>query len=111
MQADIAKKLGLVADLCRRYGVARLEVFGSAARGLDFDPKRRDFDFLVDFEERSDLRPLEQFFGFAEAMERLLGRPVDLVEREALNVSRNFIRRRAILGQAERVYAAYDRIN
>ena len=104
MQADIAGKLGPLADLCRRYGVARLEVFGSAARGLEFDPRRSDFDFLVEFERRSDLPPLEQFFGFAEALEQLLGRPVDLVEREALEASRNFIRRRAILSQAERVY-------
>jgi predicted nucleotidyltransferase len=104
MQADIAEKLEPLADLCRHYGVARLEVFGSAARGLDFDPKRSDFDFLVEFEQRSDLPPLEQFFGFAEALEQLLGRPVDLVEREALEASRNFIRRRAILSQAQRVY-------
>jgi uncharacterized protein len=104
MQADIADKMEPLADLCRCYGVARLEVFGSAARGLDFDPKRSDFDFLVEFEQRSDLPPLEQFFGFAEALEQLLGRPVDLVEREALKASRNFIRRRAILSQAERVY-------
>ena len=103
MQADIAGKLGPLADLCRGYGVARLEVFGSAARELDFDPRRSDFDFLVEFERRSDLPPLEQFFGFAEALEQLLGRPVDLVEREALEASRNFIRRRAILSQAERV--------
>jgi uncharacterized protein len=111
MQAEIAEKLGPLADLCRRYGVARLEVFGSAARGLDFDPKRSDFDFPVEFEQRSDLPPLEQFFGFAEALEQLLGRPVDLVEREALKASRNFIRRRAILSQAERVYAACDQMN
>lgn len=104
MQADIAEKLGPLADLCRHYGVARLEVFGSAARGLEFDPKRSDFDFLVEFEQRSDLPPLEQFFGFAEALEQRLGRPVDLVEREALEASRNFIRRRAILSQTERVY-------
>ena len=105
MQADIAGKLGPLADLCRGYGVARLEVFGSAARELDFDPRRSDFDFLVEFEQRSDLPPLEQFFGFAEALEQLLGRPVDLVEREALEASRNFIRRRAILSQAEKSMA------
>jgi predicted nucleotidyltransferase len=41
--------------------VAPLEVFGSAARGLDFDPKRSDFDFLVEFEQRSDLPPSSSF--------------------------------------------------
>jgi hypothetical protein len=37
-------------------------------------------------------------------VERLLGRPVDLVEREAVEASRNFIRRRRILAEAEAVY-------
>ena len=39
-----------------------------------------------------------------EALENLLGRSVDLVEREAVEASRNFIRRRAILREAETVY-------
>lgn len=104
MQPDIEQKREALAALCRRYGVARLEVFGSAARASDFDPKRSDFDFLVEFEDRTDLSPLEQFFGFAEALEKLLGRPVDLLERKALEKSRNYIRRRAILRDAESVY-------
>ena len=104
MQAEIEEKREAFAALCRRYGVARLEVFGSAARGIDFDPKRSDFDFLVEFDQRSDLPPLKQFFGFAEALEQLLGRSVNLVERAAIEKSRNYIRRRAILRDAETVY-------
>lgn len=104
MQADIAEKREALAALCRRYGVKRLEVFGSAARGVDFDPNKSDFDFLVEFGQRSDLSPREQFLGFAEALEKLLGRPVDLVERKAVEASRNYIRRRAILRHAETVY-------
>jgi predicted nucleotidyltransferase len=49
MQADIADKLDALADLFRRHGVARLELFGSAARD-DFDPSRSDADFLVTFQ-------------------------------------------------------------
>jgi len=104
MQAEIAEKREALAEICRGYGVARLEVFGSAARGIDFDPKRSDFDFLVEFDQRSDLPPLEQFFGFADALEQLLGRSVNLVERAAIEKSRNYIRRRAILRDAETVY-------
>jgi predicted nucleotidyltransferase len=73
-----------IALLCRRYGVRRLEVFGSAARGTDFDPITSDADFLVDFEPGRDLPPLEQFFGLAGALERLLGRKVDMVETSAI---------------------------
>jgi uncharacterized protein len=103
MQAEIGEKRDALAAVCRRYGMARLEVFGSAARGADFDPNRSDADFLVTFEPaaRNDLAA---FADLKEALERLLGRPVDLVEREAVEASRNFIRRRAILQEAETVY-------
>jgi len=103
MQADINEKRDALAAICRRYGVARLEVFGSAARGTDFDPNRSDADFLVTFKPatRNDLAV---FSDLKEALERLLRRPVDLVEREAIEASRNFIRRRAILNEAETVY-------
>ena len=62
----------------------RLEVFGSAARGTDFGPRTSDADFLVEFAPDSRLPPLQQFFGPAEALQRLLQRPVDLVETGAV---------------------------
>ena len=46
MHATIADKKDELAELCRRYRVSRLEVFGSAARGADFDPDTSDADFL-----------------------------------------------------------------
>jgi uncharacterized protein len=103
MHAAIADLRAELATLCRRHGVTRLEVFGSAARGSDFDPGRGDADFLVSFspEARYD------FAGFADlkdALEALLGRPVDLVDRDAVEASRNYIRRRRILAEAEPVY-------
>jgi uncharacterized protein len=103
MQADIAERRNTLAAICRRHGVARLEVFGSAARGVDFDPTRSDTDFLVTFEPavRNDLGA---FIDLKDALEDLLGRPVDLVEREAVEASRNFIRREAILRDAKTVY-------
>jgi uncharacterized protein len=103
MQAEIGEKRDALAAVCRRHGVARLEVFGSAARGAGFDRNRSDADFLVTFEPaaRNDLAA---FADLKEALERLLGRPVDLVEREAVEASPNFIRRRAILKEAETVY-------
>lgn len=102
MQADIVDKLDAIADICRRHGVARLELFGSAARG-DFDPARSDADFLVTFRPavRNDIGALDDL---KKALEELLGRPVDLVERETIEMSRNFIRRRAILREARTLY-------
>jgi uncharacterized protein len=84
MHADIAKHRDALIALCRRYDVERLEVFGSAARGDDFNPASSDADFLVTFKPESRLPPLEQFFGLAEALEALLGRPVDLVEPQVV---------------------------
>ncbi len=59
-----------IAATCRRYDVRRLEVFGSAARGADFDPTASDADFLVAFEPASSLSPLEQYFGLAASRRR-----------------------------------------
>jgi uncharacterized protein len=103
MLSDIANKRDVLAALCRRFGVTRLEVFGSSARGAGFEPKRSDVDFLVTFTPatRNDLTA---FADLKDALEELLGRPVDLVEREAVEASQNFIRRRAILNEVETVY-------
>jgi uncharacterized protein len=103
MHADIARKRADIVRLCRRHGVERLEVFGSAARGDDFDPAGSDADFLVTFSDASR-SGFAVVMDFQEALEALLGRPVDLVEREAVEASRNYIRRRRILAEAERVH-------
>ena len=93
----------MLTALCHRYGVVRLEVFGSAASGADFDPAKSDADFLVEFEKVSGLSALDQFLGFSEAMQRLLGRPVDLVEASAV---RNPYVRATINRSKELIYAA-----
>ena len=84
MHRVIHEKRADIAALCRRYRVRHLEVFGSAARGDDFDPASSDADFLVEFEPQSDLPALEEFFGFQAELSRLLERPVDLVEARAV---------------------------
>lgn len=80
MHAAIADRKEELAQLCRRHGVARLEVFGSAARGTDFDPQTSDADFLVEFRPDGGRMPLRQYLDFAEALRNTLGRPIDLVE-------------------------------
>ena len=70
--------------LCRRFHVRRLDLFGSAARG-DFDPEHSDVDFLVEFDrEHPEALSFNTYFGLREALEALLGRPVDLVEPGAV---------------------------
>lgn len=100
----LADKRDELQAICRQFGVRRLEVFGSAARGIDFDPAVSDVDLLVELESSRD--SLATFLDLKDAFEALLGRSVDLVERQAVEASRNPIRRRLILGEARAVYAA-----
>lgn len=92
-----------IAELCRRYHVRRLEVFGSAARAVDFDVSRSDADFLVEFSGSEDMRPLDAFFGLQSSLSQLLGRSVDLVESSAV---RNPYIRARIDRSREVVYGA-----
>lgn len=103
--AELDGKREALSALCRRFGVARLELFGSAARGADFAPARSDLDFLVTLTPaaRDDL---VAFAELREALEALFGRRVDLLEREAIEASRNPIRRRRILNEARPLYGA-----
>ena len=68
-----------IAVLCRRYGVRRLDVFGSAARETDFDPDRSDVDLLVTYDLNQPAPNLADYFGLTEGLTALLGHKVDLV--------------------------------
>ncbi|MEK6676492.1 MAG: nucleotidyltransferase domain-containing protein [Planctomycetota bacterium] len=87
----IETKRSGIEDLCRRFHVARLEVFGSAAEGT-FDPSRSDLDFLVEFRRTPEMTAADQYFGALEALTNLFNRKVDLVEIGALQNS-YFIKR------------------
>jgi hypothetical protein len=105
MHAAVSSKREALADLCRRFHVRRLEVFGSAARGADFDAQDSDADFLIEFEPGRD-PGMAGFMDIKQALEQAVGRPVDLVDRLAVERSRNYLRRRQILREAEPVYVA-----
>lgn len=66
-----------ITALCRKYGVCKLELFGSAARG-DFDSTDSDVDFFFEFDANPSALA-DRFFGLLEDLEQLLGRKVDLV--------------------------------
>jgi hypothetical protein len=69
--------------LCRKYRVQRLDLVGSAV-GEAFDQARSDLDFLVIFEPLSPGEYAKAYFSLREALERLSGRPVDLLTDTAL---------------------------
>ncbi|HKC23274.1 MAG TPA: nucleotidyltransferase family protein [Thermoanaerobaculia bacterium] len=80
----VEEKLTEVAELCRRFGVERLAVFGSAARG-PFDHAKSDIDFVVSLANREPTPTYaDRYLGLADALEDLFGRPVDLVTEESI---------------------------
>jgi predicted nucleotidyltransferase len=103
MHNSISAKRREIVALCREYRVHRLEVFGSAARGTDFDVSRSDADFIVAFASNSARLPLDEFFGLQAALARVIGRPVDLVEDGAVQ---NPYVMKAIERDRELLYAA-----
>ncbi len=79
MIVPVADNLSAIQALCQEFGVARLDLFGSAATG-EFDPARSDIDFLVEYAPETDLGPwLKRFFELRERLSSLLGYPVDLI--------------------------------
>ena len=92
-----AQRLRQLAD---RWLVARLAMFGSAARN-ELRPDS-DIDLLVVFLPEAHWT-LFDISRMQDELRDLFGRPVDLVEETAL---RNPFRRRAVLAEARVLYAA-----
>jgi len=81
-----------LAEVCRRFHVRRLDLFGSAATGNGFDPARSDIDLLVTFQESGPAGYADTYFGLHEALEALAGRSVDLITDAA--IKNPYLRRR-----------------
>lgn len=79
---------------CARWRIVELALFGSALRP-DFGPDS-DVDLLATFDPAADWGLLDHA-RMQEELAELLGRPVDLVSRRAVERSANPLRRRAIL--------------
>ena len=86
-------------DLCRRYSVRELSVFGSAARG-EMRPDS-DIDILVEFLPGAGI-DLVDYAGLMLDLSSLLGRKVDLVSKNGLKP----LIRSAVLQEARLLYAA-----
>ncbi len=71
-----------IVALCERFGIRRLSLFGSAAKGT-FDPATSDLDFLVDLGEY-DPGVARRYLGLIFALEQLFDRHVDVVTERAV---------------------------
>ena len=96
----VAKKDEIVA-ICRKYDVERLEIFGSAARGTDFDPAQSDIDFLVLFSLSWFPGVAKRYDGMRRDLHKELGRKVDLFASDTI---RNPYRKASIDRDREVIY-------
>ena len=82
LNSEIEAALEPITQLAKAHHVTRLEVFGSAVtQHLREDS---DVDLLVVFEPLSISEHGQHYFGLKHDLEDLLGRPVDLLELEAI---------------------------
>jgi predicted nucleotidyltransferase len=88
-----------LADLCARYCVRELSLFGSAVRGEMRQDS--DIDLLVDFLQESETDLLD-YAGLMLELCQLVGRKVDLVSKRGLKP----LIRASVLGEARLLYAA-----
>jgi predicted nucleotidyltransferase len=90
-----------LAELCRRFQVRRLYLFGSGT-GPRFDAKTSDLDFLVELSNRQPTKAYaDRYLGLAESLERLFGRRVDLLTDQSI---RNPFLRREVQATRQLVY-------
>ncbi len=93
-----------IIALCRQYGVRRLDLFGSAATGA-FNAETSDLDFIATFADTHVPGYADRYLGFAEALEALFGRPVDLLTEGSI---RNPYFRQAVEATRQQVFVERD---
>ncbi|HYC59060.1 MAG TPA: nucleotidyltransferase domain-containing protein [Thermoanaerobaculia bacterium] len=85
-------------DFCRKWKITEFALFGSATRPEEFR-EDSDVDVLARFAPDAGWT-LFDWVTMEEDLAAIFGRPVDLVEREAVEQSDNRYRRRSILNSA-----------
>jgi predicted nucleotidyltransferase len=100
----ITDNLDQIAELCREYRVQSLAVFGSAATATA-NEDANDVDLICDLGEY-EARVYRRFFDFADAMEGLLGKKVDLMTEEQIQ---NPYFRYSVNQSRTTIYEARDR--
>ena len=94
---------GKIADFCQKWKVRELSLFGSVL-GDSFHPDS-DIDIIVAFEPDAE-RSLFNLASMTDELKEIFGRDVDLLTRRAVEQSRNYIRRRAILSTLKVIYVS-----
>ena len=104
MNALIEQQRDAIRALCQRYGVRRLDLFGSAATGA-FNAATSDLDFVATFADTRSPGYADRYLGFAEALETLFGRPVDVITERSI---RNPYFRQSVEASRQPIYDERD---
>jgi uncharacterized protein len=102
MHPLIQDRIAALADPCIKHRLRRLALFGSATSPY-FDPPRSDLDVLVEFQPMPPAQHANSYFGLMEDVQRLFGRPIDLIEPSSI---RNPSLRQAIIASQVILYDA-----
>ena len=105
-QVQISLPMEAIEAFCHKWQIIEFALFGSVLRD-DFRPDS-DIDVLVIFAPDYQ-RSLSDAIAMHEEIEAIFGRKVDFINRETIERSRNYIRRREILSSARVIYDARSR--
>lgn len=83
MIREVEQQRLALAELCRHYRVRQLRLFGSAATGA-FAPATSNLDFVAEFADTQAADYADRYFDFAETLEHLFNRPVDVLTKRAI---------------------------
>lgn len=101
IEARIGLSIETLAEFCRKWGIDSMALFGSVLRE-DFRPDS-DLDFLVTFSSDTRQGLLKQV-KIKHDLESFVSRKVDIVVRQSVEESDNWIRRREILTTERVIY-------
>jgi predicted nucleotidyltransferase len=104
MNGLIEQHRDAIRAICQQYGVRRLDLFGSATTGA-FDPATSDLDFVATFANTRSPGYADRYLGFAEALQALFGRSVDIITERSI---RNPYFRQAVEASRQPIYDERD---
>ena len=108
MRIAIELPMGKMAAFCQKWQLTELALFGSVLRD-DFRPDS-DIDVMVQF--HPDAHPRFSTLDQMEAeLKTIFDRDVDLITRQGIESSRNYLRRQEILSSAQVIYATRSPIS